>query len=375
MLKVISVGLVLSGALSLSPSPLRAGTIAVIGDSISTGGASHSALAFDIEKMETVFNGQQKLDIDPATRDFLSREGITPPLTPPQRLGLSPREFTHPLVWIFNNFVTSMSTQYLDMEEYSWGYLLSRFHGDTILIAARDGEKSFQARQQVDRILDNAKDQSLDQVFIFFTGNDICAADPALITTRDEYTQNIGTAVRYLIKNARPKLNGGITHIWLMDPLGVSQLATSPEILSKRIPAFGAEHSCRELQSDEVNKGFISKQTDDASSLGMRAILSQIFQGGPYGLCPSLFAYHKTGTLEDLMPVSNALASYREGLIDLVKELDTVNPAYRVHQLNAPSTLMFAAEDIGNDCFHLSVRGHMKIAKAIREEMRTRYSM
>jgi len=354
----------------------NAGTIAVIGDSISTGGASHTALAFDIDRMETVFNGKQTLDVDQATLDFLSSEGITGPLAPPNRLGLSPREFTHPLVWIFNSFVTSMSTQYLDMEEFSWGYLLSRMKGDTLLIAARDGEKSFQARQQVDRILDGAQDQPLDQVFFFFTGNDICAANPLMVTSRDEYVQNINTAIRYLIQNAKPKVDGSITHIWLVDPLGVSQLATSPEILNKKIVAFGAEHTCKELQADQLDKNLAGNSTSsDPSSLGLRAILAQIFQGGPYGLCPSLFAYHATGSLDDLAPVANALSSYREGLTELAKNLSEVNPRYKVQQLNSPGTLMFAADDIGNDCFHLSVRGQMKIAKAIKEEMKAKYSL
>ena len=363
-------------------------TIAVVGDSISTGGASHSALFFDIDKMENVFTGKAILSIDQATLDFLGKEGLQAPMPPPVRLGLSPREFTHPLTWIFNSFVASMSTQYLDMEEFSWGNLLGRMRNDTILIAARDGEKSFQARQQVDRILDGAKDQSLDHVFVFFTGNDICASNPTYITTRDEYVSNINKAVRYLMKNAKPKA-GALTHVWLMDPLGVSQLATSPAIQNKKIIAYGKEHTCKELQSDQLDKVMaIQPEAVDAKGqaeltvpetkgrrLGLRAILAQIFQGGPYGLCPSLFNYHKTGSLEDLTPVSNALAGYREGLTELAKNLNDVSPLYRVHQLNAPSSLMFEAEDIGNDCFHLSVRGQMKIAKAVKAELKEKFSL
>lgn len=374
--------------LALFAGNAAAETIAVVGDSISTGGASHSALFFDIDKMEDVFTGKASLAIDQATLDFLSKEGLPAPMPPPNRLGLSPREFTHPLVWIFNSFVTSMSTQYLDMEEFSWGNLLGRMRNDTIYIAARDGEKSFQARQQIDRILDGAKGASFDHVFIFFTGNDICAGHPSLITTRDEYVSNINNAVRYLIKNAKPKA-GTLTHIWLMDPLGVSQLATSPAIQNKKIIAYGKEHTCKELQSDELDKSMsIDPESADAKGqaeikgpdsrngrLGLRAILAQIFQGGPYGLCPSLFTYQKTGSLEDLIPVSNALVGYREGLAELAKNLNDMNPQFRVHQLNAPASLMFEADDIGNDCFHLSVRGQMKIAKAVKAEMTAKFAL
>ncbi len=174
-----------------------------------------------------------------------------------------------------------------------------------------------------------------------------------------------------------------------MDPLGVSQLATSPEIQSKKIIAYGKEHTCKELQSDQLDKTMtLSPEPTDAkgaaetpsagatsSSLGLRAILSQIFQGGPYGLCPSLFAYHQSGSLDDLIPISNALVGYREGLVELAKNLNDVSPHYRVHQLNAPATLMFAAEDIGNDCFHLSVKGQLKIAKVIQAELKEKFSL
>jgi lysophospholipase L1-like esterase len=239
---MLNLSLLLSIAL-MSGNALAA-TIALIGDSISTGGASHSALAFDIDRMEGVISGRTPVGVDQATADFLSAEGIPGPYTDVERLGLSPREFTHPLVWMFNNFVTSMSTQFLDTEEFSWGYLLGRMRGDNTIIAARDGEKSLHARQQIDRLLDNAPDASIDHVFVFFTGNDICAPHSSLVTSKEDYLANINDAVRYLIRNAKPKPTGGITQVWLLDPLGVSQIATSPAILNK-----GSELQGRSVRS------------------------------------------------------------------------------------------------------------------------------
>jgi hypothetical protein len=370
---MLKLSLILS--IALMSQNAAAATIALIGDSISTGGASHSALAFDIDRMEAVISGRTPVGVDQATVDFLSAEGIPAPYTGVERLGLSPREFTHPLVWMFNNFVTSMSTQFLDTEEFSWGYLLGRMRGDNTIIAARDGEKSFQARLQIDRLLDGAPDTALDHVFVFFTGNDICAPHPSLVTTKNDYLANINDAVRYLIRNAKPKAGGGLTHVWLLDPLGVSQIATSPAILNKKVTAYGKEVSCKDLQSDQIEKDLVGNPTPNEASgrLGLRAILAQVFQGGPYGLCPSLFNYHSTGSLEDLLPISNALQGYREGLTELSKNLNDVSPLYRVQQINAPASIMFEADDIGNDCFHLSVKGQLKVAKAVKAEMQTKY--
>ncbi|MBC7660814.1 MAG: hypothetical protein H7249_14045 [Chitinophagaceae bacterium] len=353
-------------------APAAAETIAIIGDSVSTGGASHSALAFDIDRMEAVFGGKTKLDIDEATLSFLTSEGVTNPTIPPERLGLSPREFVHPLVWMLNSFVTSMSSQYLDMEEFSWGNLLGHLGAaDKILIAARDGEKSLHAKQQVDRILDGAPGQALDHVFIFFTGNDLCASQAELITARDDYTDEISKAVRYLITNATPAAAGKITHIWLMDPLGVAQLVTSPAIQNKKIWAYGAEHTCKQLQSNDLDKNLIGTPTNAVTPVA-RAILGQIFSGGTAGLCPTLFSYHHTNEITDLLPISDALNGYRAGLAEIAKNLNELNPRYRVAVLNSPSTLSFADTDIGNDCFHLSVRGQMKIAKLVKTEIESK---
>lgn len=346
-----------------------AATIGIVGDSISTGGASHPALAFDLDRISAVFTGAQKLEADQATLDFLSAEGVT---TPPnaKRLDLSPREYVHPLVWMFNSFVTSMSSQYLDTLDFAWGSLLGRLRGhDEVFVAARDGEKSLLARQQMDRILDGVKGEALDHLFVFYTGNDLCGAVPEYMTSPSEYSNSIEEAVRYYILNAKPKSNGDITHVWLVSPLNVSQLVTSKVIQNKRVFAYGKERSCKELQSDQFDKNLMGTPSPDDKNIGLRPILAQIFQGGPYGLCPTLFAYHQGNSLEALQPLSDALAGYRKELQELSKRLNEVSPLFRVQNISSAAPIEFAAEDIANDCFHLSLKGQMRVAKAIRAEM------
>jgi hypothetical protein len=133
--------------------------------------------------------------------------------------------------------------------------------------------------------------------------------------------------------------------------------------------------SCKAVQSDQLEKDLVGNPTPEEATgrLGLRAILAQVFQGGTYGLCPSLFNYHTTGSLEDLLPISNALQGYRNGLSELAKNLNDLSPLFRVQQINAPASIMFEADDIGNDCFHLSVKGQLKLAKAVKAEMQTKY--
>ncbi len=360
---------ILALSLQVHAESLSAATIGIVGDSISTGGASHPSLAFDMDRLAALFGSAQKLAPDQATLDFLASEGVASPANA-RRLDLSPREFVHPLVWIFNSFVTSVSSQYLDSLDNAWGTLLGRLRGtDEIYVAARDGEKSVLARQQIDRILDGVKGEALDHLFVFYTGNDLCASVPEYMTSPSDYSDSIEEAIRYYMLNAKPKANGDITHIWLVSPLNVSQLVTSPAIQSKRVLAYGKERSCKELQSDQFEKNLAGNPSPKDENIGLRPILAQIFQGGPHGLCPTLFAYHDNNSLEVLQPVSDALAGYRKELGELSKRLNEVSPLFRVQNLSSAAPIEFAADEIGNDCFHLSVKGQMRIAKALRSEM------
>lgn len=356
----------------LTTDDLSAATVGIVGDSISTGGAAHPALAFDIDRMQAIFSGKQSLELDEATKAYLEGEGLTTPSNA-QRLDLSPREYYRPWLWVFHRFITSMSSQYLDSLESSWGSLYGRLGGTTkVFVAARDGEKSQHARQQIDRILDGAQGEALDHLFVFFTGNDICAPHPEFVTDQSRYVANVEEAVQYYIRNAKPKANGELTHIWLVNPLNVNQLVTSQVIQSKKVLAYGKERSCKELQSDQFEKDLLgtpSKEELDKGGLGLRPILAQVFQGGTYGLCPSLFQYHEGSSLEALKPVSDALGGYRQGLSDLAKKLNEVNPSFRVQNLASSTPIEFAAEDIANDCFHLTARGQLKIARALRNEI------
>lgn len=380
-----------SGILFWSSSSIQAQSLAFIGDSISTGGASHPELAFDFDRLSKVFLDELSVAPDAATLDFLRNDsGIELGDIPPTRLGLSKREYTHPVSWVSNRFVTSVFSRYLDTEEYSWGFLLSRIadiRAQDVVIAARDGEKSLHARAQVDRILEANGGKAPAHTFILFTGNDLCAPDLQLATLAADYQKSIETAVRYFIANAKVEKEGGIAHIWMVDPVGLLQLVTSPSIAQKKIPAFGKTMTCSDLQAGRdlhspapiPATGLPPKLKDSADAkspeefekestrAGLRTMFDFLLSRGPQQLCPSLFASGGS-TSQNQLELSELLQGYRKALDKIQKKLNNASPSFRVHHVKASSDVIFEGEDIGNDCFHLSARGQLKVAKAVFSE-------
>lgn len=372
--------LICASALFFGYSPqIKAQTLAFIGDSISTGGASHSELGFDFERLSKVFMGETSVLPDAATVDFLrTNAAIELGEERPTRLNFARREFTHPVSWMSNRFVGSVFSRYLDTEEYSWGFLLSRLaqiQANEVVIAARDGEKSLHARPQVDRILEANGGKAPLHTFLFYTGNDLCAPDVQLATHIDDYQENIEVAVRYMINNA--EVSKGPAHIWLVDPVGLLQLVTSPSIAQKQVPAFGKTMTCSDLQggrnlldksaaaSTVGNPSSVEEMEKESLRAGLRAMFDFLLGRGPQQLCPSLFS--RDGS-ESQLQLSELLQGYRRGLDKIQKKLNQASPNFRVHHVQASSKVIFEGEDIANDCFHLSAQGQLKVAKAVFEE-------
>lgn len=346
-----------------------ADTVAFLGDSISTGGASHESLSFDLDMLEKIFSDQ--VDLSPGADYYKtmneSWEAIEQPALPPRRLNFSPREFEYPFSWVTDGAMLALSRKYLDTEEYSWGYLLGRkrkVSPHEILIAARDGERSEHALRQVDRLLDANGNKAPRHVFMFFTGNDLCAPQAEFATEAEEFGKNQEAALRYFIRNAMPDSNP--THIWLLDPLGILQLVSSPEILSRPVKAYGETMTCRDLQAGRFKSPLADVLKDGISE---KLLFRMMFGQGPRGYCPSLFAVHEANGTDVQLRLSGLLASYRQELDKLSKKLADVSPSFKIHHLHETADIIFAPDEIGNDCFHLSLKGHMKLAKVINEAM------
>ena len=348
---------------------LAADTAAFLGDSISTGGAAHPTLAFDIETLQAVFAEKMDVRPQPVYYQTLAAQWIAleQPALPPRRLNFSPREFDNPFSWVTDHAMLNLSSRYLDTEEYSWSYLLARkrkVSPQEILIAARDGEKSEHAVQQVDRLLDATETKAPRHLFMFFTGNDLCAPQIDFAVEAKDFAANIEAALRYYIHSAKP--DQLISHIWLLDPLGILQIVSSPEILNRPVRAYGQDLSCRDLQS-----GHYKNQTSDWLHEGPseKFLFGMVFGQGPKGYCPSLFSIHDAQGSEIRLKLASLLAAYRQELEKVAKKLANVHPSFRVHHVRETADVIFKGEDIANDCFHLSLQGQLKIAAAVDSAM------
>jgi len=94
----------LAGLASMSGSA-KGDTVAFLGDSISTGGAAHETLRFDIELLSQIFAGKVDMSPGPEYYQALNEtwEPIEQPAMAPRRLDFSRREFDNPFRWGTDN--------------------------------------------------------------------------------------------------------------------------------------------------------------------------------------------------------------------------------------------------------------------------------
>ncbi len=353
----------------LYANSLRADSIAVLGDSFSTGAVSHPALRFESAELEKVFGGEVPLIPEQGYYDRLQTwEAVENPVQAPRRLKLSRREYQNPLSWVFQNALFSVTNTYVDAEEYSWFYLLARkrkVSPHETLIAAHDGEHAEDAILQVDRVLDATDNQAVRHLFVFFSGMDLCAPDVSLATGAEQYVSHIEKALRYYMSQA--KTDKYPSYIWLIDPIGLLQFASSPDILKLEVPSFGKQVSCRDLQAGITQR---APMPLDPSQAGPVTVMAQFFGFGPRAYCPSVFALHDDpNSSERLIQLGGVLAAYRQQLQGLAEKLKAVDPKFRVFHLKEPGALLFEGKDMAMDCFHLNVDGQLKIANSVHEEI------
>ncbi len=339
--------------------------VAILGDSLATGAATHPALTFDAGELWSVFTGKVDLKV---------------PKTAPRRLWPASREFFGGSDWVFRNLIQTLSRQYLDTEEYSWGYQLAeqlQLPVQDLAIAAEDGARMQDVGRQLERVLAANGNVVPEKIFLLYTGNDLCAPNVPSTTPVSEFRHGLREGLASLLEGGRTFPAGG-TDVYVVGYLGILQLMDSDEILAKRVRAFGKELNCRELRA----QGFRAKAPEEATrGLPEDAwYFAMVMPPNPAGYCPTLFgpaldrasASPSALAAEDAMhQLANKIRDFRDASAKTVQELTELvakapaKPALRFHYLAGTETVGFGAEDIAGDCFHLSREGHAKIATAI----------
>ncbi len=352
--------------------------IAILGDSLGTGGAAHPDLHFDSQVLYEIFSGRKTLVPRPEDLLTLRQEGVLSSdqsLVTPTRLEISRREFDGSINWVGKHTLNAFSRQYLDFEEYSWGNLLGlslKIPPPQIEIAAEDGARMKAVHRQLDRLLDQNA-QLPEHVFLFFTGNDVCGPSGDFVTTAEDYGLQLQRGLRYLARNGKPGASG--THVWVMDPVGVMQLVTSDAIQNKSVKAHGRTMTCRELQ-----KGLGPKleETLAAGDLQQpeKVYFLQMFPRSPADYCPTVFGRGFDREPQDVQQmIANRIRDYRREIQDSVvvlREQGKKDPrfaGFSFHHVPDTGLLVFGPDDIAEDCFHLALRGQLKVAKAVLAAM------
>jgi hypothetical protein len=341
-----------------APGPVR---IAVLGDSLSTGAATHPALTFDTKDLWKVFSGETS---------------VATGLSPPQRLWPGPREFFGSGDWVWRNLLQGLSRHYLDSEEYSWGYVLATGLGvppAELAIAGEDGARVEAIPRHMDRLLDATGGVLPEKVFLFYTGNDLCGPTMAYVTSSAEYEEDLRAGLEYMARNAKPGAGG--SDVYVVGYLGVVQLINSDAILAKPVRAFGGESTCAKLREAGFRPGpdYDPDLPPEAWYFGL------VMPPNPTGFCATLFggvgATDKERE-ETIGALANRIRDYRGVQKKVVEELDArfakERPArdLRLHYVNETTELAFVGEDIAGDCFHLSAHGQERVAKAIEGAVR-----
>lgn len=348
------------------PAPFQ---IAVLGDSLSTGAATHPALQMDAKQLWEVFRSTVDVSaLDPAGRE----------LPPPQRLWPSRREFFGGADWVHRNMLQAISRRFLDTEEYSWAYTVAQslVPGDAVsqaqglAIAAEDGAKTEALPYQLERVLEASGGRLPSKVFVFFTGNDLCGMALSQVTSESDYRRALRTGLTAVLR-AKPAPGG--SDVYVVGYLSVLQLLHGESILAKAVPAYGQTMTCRELREH----GFRPKNPDYDPALPEDARwFGLIMPPNPAGYCATLFTPANRGSDELIGALANRIRAYREIQQQVVAELSgkdqakvpptAVAPAdIRLHYLGATAELSFEADDIAGDCFHLSRLGQAKVAQAV----------
>lgn len=378
----------LSGVGFAEPQPVgRTFDAAICGDSVSTGAATHPELEFDSNHLWRVFMEQRS--VEPKVADILPHAELLPGLAaglasraangsipPPQRLWPTVREYKTSLEWAGLAFLRTASHLYLDTEEYSWGHFWalaapggpapanpdSQPAGRQVAIAAENGARAKDAMTQLARIIAAGGGRLPPEIFLFFTGNDLCASTPERMTSPADFEQQLFRALHFALRQGRP---GEPVKIYVPAMVNVTQLISNAEIQTKVVKAFGGRISCAKLRENSFLP--VVPVGDNPGVRSESALFAQFLPPNPAVLCPTLFSKNP----ETLGQVANRIRAFRSSAEAAVRRATALQ---KEHFPDIPLTFQYIAstadlqltgDDIAQDCFHLSIRGQVRLAEQI----------
>lgn len=345
--------------------------LAVLGDSLSTGAASHPALTFDSHELWNVVTGKTSVVADLKDVPNLEQFKITTDIKAPNRLWPSNRENDGGSGWVWLHTLQAFSRAALDTEEYSFGYLFGRslgFSGENIWIAGDNGTRSEHALIHAARVLDAADGELPSHILMLYTGNDLCAPNWEGMTASAAYGEGLKQAILYFARNGRNS-GGKTSTLYLPAFLPVTTLISEESIANKTIRFYGSDISCSEAKK----RMFSAPESVESRPIindWRFAFFAQLMPPNPVLLCPTLFSKAASETANQSL-LANRIRAYRDVQKSVVEEVtkeiaENVRLAkIDVRYIAATENVLFEGDDVAADCFHLGPKGHAKIAKTL----------
>jgi hypothetical protein len=257
-----------------------------------------------------------------------------------------------------NGLLLNMSSKLslkLDVPEHSFGYMVGRGLGikpSDIVLVGQDGATIDTIAAQFGRIYEMQTKTLPPLVLLSYTANDLCdervMSDPIEV-----WAGRFKTALAQTWLQAKPYLKAHPrgTKIVVLAPFDVVNVIINPEILAQitNVEGQGAI-SCGELRHGETH-----------FSVSSWMILRMLNL-----MCPSVTQTHPEDQfrLERLKALQLAfIDSWKAQIEELNQQYGALNLHWTF--IESVRDIHSATGDVGNDCFHPSVRGHAKIADLI----------
>lgn len=350
--------------------------VAFIGDSITAGAVVQSDVKFEADSLWQIFMGKTSVNGMLEYSDSPDALKFERPTILPSGV----REYEGAAVWLPNEILRIASWRFLNRPDYSWANMLATslgYEAQDVLFASENGAKSIHGVSQMARVLQHLNMEVPEDIFIFFTGNDICSPMLQLMTPPEEFEKAILRTVSYVIDHGKFKYPTKY-NIYLIPFLQISQLYSESLLNEKKVRAHGKVLTCGELLKTEPEIWQIT--SSDPEQIAKSGVIFNFlpFPKNQGAYCPSLFGkaidspkndpqYHRS-------TIANRVRSFRDALFKVQKHINgklkrRPELDLKVSVLESTADLIFKPQDFAEDCFHLSARGQWQISKDILQEV------
>ncbi len=252
----------------------------------------------------------------------------------------------------FERAMENRGSSWVDCEECSFAYLVGRRMGlpaENIFMGAQIGKRVSSLGQQLERLA-LPLGHLPDIVIVSYTGNDMCNMSnmkETLESKRTAYGKEM-TSQLEKIRKLKPSPRG--TQVFVVAAADVGYLVASEGILNRKVeynygtPVLGSrELTCRDFRRE--------------SAPGLKDL---------NGMCNLILrtAPDNSARIAKIRELHSAIVLAQKDATSWA-QAQWGDPSLSFHFVESILETPFGGDDISNDCFHPSARGHEKIAEHV----------